>query len=128
MKTFGYVILGILALGLLVGVSFTCNLLGIGAKHIENSVQNAVISYDEYENIYAACKKANTDLGNLEVMSENDKMFDQISKGQRIMSAKTILNNLVESYNAKSKHIDKKYWKRNDLPTSLDVNQFSNYK
>jgi hypothetical protein len=90
-------------------------------------MENAVISYDEYQDIYATCNKLNTDLGIIQSTPDNDKQFNQFSKSQRINSIKQNLNRWVEEYNAKSKHIDKKFWKSDALPYQLSVNQFSNY-
>ncbi len=128
MKTVGYVFLGIIAIIALIVGSFTCNLLGIGAKHVENSVQNAVSSYDEYQDIYATCDQLNANLGILNSTPDNDKQFEQISKAARINQVKMQLNRWVQEYNAKSKHIDKKFWKSDKLPYQLSINDYSNYK
>jgi hypothetical protein len=90
-------------------------------------MENAVVSYDEYQDIYATCNKLNTDLGIIQSTPETDKQFEQFSKAQRINTIKQNLNRWVEEYNAKSKHIDKKLWKSDALPYELSVNQFSNY-
>jgi predicted RNA-binding protein with RPS1 domain len=127
MKTFGQIMLGIL---IFVGISvtlFTCNIISIGEKHVTNSVENAVVSYDEYQDIYATCTKINLDLATLRETPDNDKQFDQFSKASMINAKKQQLSRWVEEYNSKSKHIDKKWWKSSELPHELDVNQFSNY-
>ena len=127
MKTFGRIVVGIL---IFLGISvtlFTCNIISIGEKHVENSVENAVISYDEYQNIYATCNQLNTDLGIVQSTPETDRQFEQFSKAQRINAIKSNLNRWVEEYNAKSTHIDKKWWKSDKLPYQLAVEQFSNY-
>ena len=123
MKIFGWVMLGLLALAVL----FTLNIVGVFGKHVTNSVENAVISYDEYQNIYYTCNKLNTDLGIMQSTPETDKQFSDFSKSQRINTIKMTLNRWIEEYNAKSKHIDKKVWKSSELPYQLDVNQFTNY-
>lgn len=127
MKTFGQIMLGILIFAGISATLFTCNLISIGEKHVENSVENAVISYDEYQNIYATCNQLNTDLGILQSTPETDKQFEQFSKSQRVNAIKSNLNRWVEEYNAKSTHIDKKWWKSDKLPYQLSVEQFSNY-
>ena len=127
MKTFGQIMLGVL---IFIGLSvflFTCNVINIGKKHITNSMENAVISYDEYQNIYATCNQLNTDLGIVQSTPDKDKQFEQFSKAQRINAIKSNLNRWVEEYNSKSKHIDKKWWKSDALPYQLSVEQFSNY-
>jgi Holliday junction resolvasome RuvABC endonuclease subunit len=90
-------------------------------------MEDAVVNYDEYQNIYATCNQLNTDLGIIQATPDDDKQFEQFSKAQRINSIKQNLNRWVEEYNAKSKHIEKKFWKSDALPYMLDVNQFSNY-
>lgn len=127
MKTFGQIMLGLLIFIGLIVMLFTCNVAGIGMKHVTNSMENAVISYDEYQNINATCNQLNTDLGIIQATPDNDKQFEQFSKSQRINAIKQNLNRWVEEYNAKSLHIDKKWWKSNELPYQLNVNQFSNY-
>jgi hypothetical protein len=127
MKVFGQIMLGLIILVGLSVVLFTCNVGGIFAKHVTNSMENAVISYDEYQDINQTCVKLNTDLGIVQATPDTDKQFDQFSKSQRINTIKINLNRWVEEYNAKSKHIDKKWWKSSELPYRLDVNQFSNY-
>ena len=127
MKTFGYIMLTILAIVLIAVIGFVGKSCSIAEKHVTNSMENAVISYDEYQDIYATCKKCNTDLGIIQATPENDVQFEQFSKAQRINTIKQNLNRWVEEYNAKSKHIDKKWWKSSDLPHDLSVEQFSNY-
>lgn len=127
MKTFGYVMGGLLLIIILVVISFTVKTCSIAEKHVTNSMENAVISYDEYQDIYATCTKLNTDLGIYQTTPDTDPQFEQFSKAQRINTIKVNLNRWCEEYNAKSKHIDKKWWKSKDLPYTLSVEQFSNY-
>jgi len=115
---------------ILVGItllSFTCRSCDILQRHVENSMENAVITYDEYQNIKATCDQLNTDLGIVQSTPETDRQFEQFTKAQRINAIKSNLNRWVEEYNAKSKHIDKKWWKSDALPYQLNVNQFDNY-
>jgi hypothetical protein len=127
MKKFGTIMAVILGLILLTVVSFTLRSCGIFQNHVEKSMENAVISYDEYQNIKATCDQLNTDLGIVQSTPETDRQFEQFTKSQRINSIKSNLNRWVEEYNAKSKHIDKKWWKSDALPYQLNVNEFSNY-
>jgi len=115
------IFLGIVIFGFLLK---TC---GIPEKHVTNSMENAVISYDEYQNIYQTCIQLNNDLGVIKSTPETDAQFLQFSKSQRLNAIKQNLNRWISEYNAKSKHIDKKYWKSSDLPYELYPNQFSNY-
>lgn len=112
---------------LLVILSFGIRSCSIFQNHVEKSMEDAVISYNEYQDIYATCNKLNTDLGIIASTPETDKQFEQFSKAQRMNTIKQNLNRWVEEYNSKSKHIDKKFWKSDELPYTLSVNQFSNY-
>ena len=127
MRTFGQFMLVVLILAGITLLSFTCRSCDILQRHVENSMENAVISYDEYQNIKATCDQINTDLGILQSTPETDRQFEQFTKAQRINATKSNLNRWVEEYNAKSKHIDKKWWKSDALPYQLNVNDFSNY-
>lgn len=127
MKTFGYVSLSVLVIVVLVIVGFGIKSCSIAEKHVTNSMENAVISYDEYQDIYATCEQLNLDLGVIKETPEDDPQFSQFSKQQRVNTLKQQLNRWVNEYNAKSKHIDKKWWKSDELPHSLSVNDFSNY-
>lgn len=106
---------------------FLLGILGKGCNHIEKSVDNAVISYEEYTEIYHSCAKINTDLCNMRSMPETDKSFEQFSKAQRINTLKTQLNNWVEQYNAKSKMINRSVWKSSSLPYQLHCEEFTCY-
>lgn len=127
MKTTGKIIIGILIFIALLALSFTVRTCSIAQNHVENSMKNAVISYDEYQDIYATCVQLNLDLGVIKDTPETDSQFSQFSKQQRINTLKQQLNRWINEYNAKSKHIDKKWWKSSELPYSLESNQFSNY-
>ncbi len=88
--------------------------------HIDDAVQN----YEQYQEIYNTCIKLNTDLCNIKELPENDKMFEQFSKAQRILAIKTNLNRWVEDYNAKSKMWGRSLWKSSSLPYQLSTTQF----
>ena len=127
MKLFGQIVLVICALLLITVLGFgmkSCNIFG---SHVTKSMENAVVSYNEYEDIYATCVKLNEDLGIMKNTPENDPQFNQFSKSQRVNQIKMNLNRWVNEYNSKSKHIDKKFWKSNELPYKLETNQFINY-
>lgn len=91
------------------------------ATHIDDAVEN----YEEFQTIYNTCQKLNTDLCNMKSLSEDDKMFEQFSKEQRILAIKTSLNKWVEEYNAKSQMWGRSLWKSDKLPYQLSNNQFS---
>ena len=88
-------------------------------------LKDAVIVYEEFQEIYNTCSKLNTDLCNMKALPETDKMFEQFSKAQRILAIQTNLNRWVEDYNAKSKMWGRSLWKSNALPYQLSVNQFN---
>jgi uncharacterized protein YajQ (UPF0234 family) len=127
MKTFGYVVLVILGLVALSAISFGIRSCNIARTHVTNSMENAVVSYDEYQDIYNTCLKLNEDLGVMKSTADDDIQFQQISKSQRVTNLKLTLNRWIAEYNSKSKYIDKKYWKSSELPQTLSTNQFSNY-
>ena len=89
--------------------------------------EDAVIVYEEYQEIYNTCSKLNTDLCNMKELDEKDVMFEQFSKAQRVNTIKTQLNKWVEDYNAKSKMWGRSLWKSSSLPCELNVNDFNCY-
>jgi hypothetical protein len=88
-------------------------------------IDSAVLHYEEYQEIYNTCVKLNTDLCNIKQIPENDEMFKQFSKQQRVLAIKTQLNRWVEDYNAKSKMWGRSLWKSKNLPYQLSNEQFS---
>lgn len=91
-------------------------------------IDNGIIHYEEFQEIYNTCQKLNTDLAIIQQTPESDKQFEQFTKSQRLNSIKQNLNRWVEDYNAKSKMWNRALWKSNSLPYQLDINQFTNYK
>lgn len=88
-------------------------------------IKDAVIVYEEYQEIWNTCEKLNTDLCNMKAVPEDDKMFEFFSKAQRILAIQTNLNRWVETYNAKSKMWGRQLWKSSSLPYQLSNQQFS---
>jgi hypothetical protein len=111
----------------IVGIIIVLSVLGFWlnkvrqATHLDDAVQN----YEQYQEIYNTCTKLNTDLCNMRALPEIDKMFDQFSKAQRILTLQTNLNRWVEDYNSKSKMVGRRLWKSRELPYQLSVNQFN---
>lgn len=102
----------------------TCSFVvrkGSEASHIDD----AVLNYEQYQEIYNTTVKLNTDLCNMKDLPDNDKMFEQFSKAQRILAIKTNLNRWVEDYNSKSKMWGRSLWKSGSLPYQLSNEQFS---
>ena len=93
----------------------------------DKTIDTAFIRYEEFQELYNTCSKLNTDLCNMRELPDNDKMFEQFSKAQRINTLKTQLNRWVEDYNAKSKMWNRSMWKSEKLPYQLDLNQFNCY-
>lgn len=122
-KTGKRIILWLIGLSLFVSAGiFTCNKL-TQATHIDD----AVIVYEEYQEIYNTCSQLNTDLCRMNEQDEKDKMFEQFSKSQRLLAIKTNLNHWVETYNGKSKMWGRSLWKSSKLPYQLSVQDFPCY-
>ena len=111
----------------IIGLSLFASVVGLvltkakEATHIEDAVQN----YEQFQEIYNTCVKLNTDLCNYKDLPEDDVMFEQFSKAQRILAIKTQLNRWVEDYNAKSKMWGRSLWKSNALPYQLSTQEFN---
>lgn len=109
---------GILILIALIGL-FTIHKIKEASR-----VEDAVIHYEQFQEIYNTCEKLNTDLCMIREVPEDDKMFEQFSKAQRILAVQTNLNRWIEDYNAKSKMWGRSLWKSSSLPYQLNINQF----
>ena len=90
-------------------------------------VDNGIIHYEEFQELYNTCSKINTDLCNMKELPETDKMFEQFSKAQRMNTLRTNLNRWIEDYNGKSKMFNRSIWKSSALPYQLQTNQFNCY-
>lgn len=123
MKTIAYFFAAIGIILLLAVVS----LVGRGCNHIGRSVDEAVIHYDEYYDIYHTCKKIDKDLLALKQTPSDDPMFAQFSKKQQIYTKREQLDRWIEEYNSKSKQIEKSVWKSSSLPYQLSTEDFPNY-
>lgn len=93
-----------------------------------STIDNGIVHYEEFQELYNTCAKLNTDLCNMKDLPETDKMFEQFSKAQRLNTIKTNLNRWVQDYNAKSKMFNRSIWKSSSLPYELDVTQFNCYQ
>lgn len=123
-------VFGILGIFILLsGFFFFTGVIGKGCNQavVATHIDDATQVYETYQELYNTCQQVNTDLGNMKALSEDDKMFEQFSKAQRINTLKGQLNRWVEDYNAKSKMWGRSNWKSSSLPYQLSVNQFSNY-
>jgi hypothetical protein len=119
------VIIWVIALGLLGSVAGFIWHKTKQAAHIDD----AVLNYEQYQDIYNTCVKLNQDLCNMESIPDTDPMFDaqngQFSKAQRMLAIKTNLNRWIEEYNSKSKQWGRALWKSSELPYQLSNQQFS---
>lgn len=119
-------------IGLIVLLSiilFTCGIVGKGCNQAVKAthIDDAVSVYEEFQEIYNTCDRINTDLCNMRATNENDKMFEQFSKSQRILTLQTSLNRWVNEYNAKSKMWGRALWKSKKLPFELSLETFDCY-
>ena len=119
------VLLGIMVLGLLGFIGTTCNNLSNQTQ--EHAVNNAYNSYEDFQEMYNSCQKINSDLCNIQKVSDTDKMFQQFSKSQRLTALRTNLNRWVEEYNGKSKMWNRSLWKSKTLPYQLSSTDFNCY-
>jgi len=113
-----YWIIGLVVLISVVGYFVT---KGKQATHLDDAVQN----YEQFQEIYNTCVKLNQDLCNMKELPNEDVMFDQFSKAQRINTLRTQLNRWIEEYNAKSKMWGRALWKSSELPYQLTNQEFS---
>jgi len=90
-------------------------------------VDAGIVHYEEFQEIHNTCTKLNLDLCNMKDLPDNDRMFEQFSKAQRINALRTQINRWSEEYNAKSKMYNRSIWKSSALPYELHVNQFNCY-
>lgn len=93
------ILISLLIVGLGTGIWFCDH----AAKHADKIMNDALVNYEDFQEMYNAAKKVNTDLGTIRELPPNDKMFDQFSKNSMIVQKKQLLNRWVEEYNAKSK-------------------------
>jgi hypothetical protein len=124
MKTVGIVFLCLFGFALLAGGAFVCNIGGIFADHVTNSVKDAVIDYDQYQDLYNQAQEVDNNIGVIMRTKDDAAGF---SKDERLNALELRLNNIVADYNAKSAHIDKKWWKSKTLPVTLSSTDFPNY-
>ena len=101
--------------------------VGHGTKIADKIADDALINYEEFQEIYNTCKKIDSDLGNIRAVPDNDKMFESISKQAMITAKRQQMNRWVEEYNAKSKMWNRSLWKSSKLPYQLSSEEFKNY-
>jgi len=87
---------------------------------------NIVWSQEEFEEIYASCNQVCANIKALQKsnVSTTDKETG-FSSADRALGYENKLNELIASYNAKSRKITAKHWKSGDLPQKLRRSDFS---
>ena len=55
MKTFGWIVLSIIILFAVSVLATGGRIIGIAEDHVAHSVENAVVNYNDYQDIYATC-------------------------------------------------------------------------
>lgn len=110
-----------------IGVLFVVGAITWFTNRVQRVATVAIIQYEEFQEISNTCTKLNNDLCRMKEMPDNDKMFEQFTKAQRVNTIQTQLNRWVEDYNAKSKMWNRELWKSKELPYQLTVQQFNCY-
>lgn len=96
-------------------------------QHADKIATDALINYEDFQEMYNACQKLDKDLAVLKAIPETDKMFEMVSKSATLAAKKQILNRWIEEYNGKSKMWNRNLWKSSSLPYQLSTNDFPNY-
>lgn len=117
-------------LTLLIGVLLIVSLFSIGAFIVNRSVRvadNAVLHYEEFQEIFNTTKALNQKLCNLKSVEDADPMFKDISKAAQMNGLRNTLTRWIEEYNAKSKMWNRSLWKSESLPYQLSTADFNCY-
>lgn len=102
-------------------------IFGHGMQHADKIANEAIINYEEFQEIYNTCQKIDHDMAAIKAVDEKDKMFDMTSKAAMLTAKRQQMNRWVEEYNAKSKMWNRSLWKSSKLPYQLSTNDFPNY-
>lgn len=114
---------------LLVAIGFVVRLVFLPAALVERATDpDAIIgNYEEFQNIYNTCQKLDADLKTIRATPDIDPMFAQFSKGAMVAAKRQQMTRWVNEYNAKSKMLNRQYWKSTSLPYQLNEEDFPNY-
>jgi hypothetical protein len=115
-------------IGLVIVLSVGGWLIARPAKIAEKVIDDSLVNYEEFQEIYNTCQKINADLATIRAIPDDDKAFSAFSKQQQIAAKKQQMTRWVEEYNAKSKMWNRAMWKSNTLPYQLRAEDFSNYE
>lgn len=110
-----------------IGVVFLISTVSWFLNRSVSVVETGIVRYEEFQEINNTVVKLNSDLCNMKDLPENDKMFEQFSKAQRVNTIRSQMNRWIEDYNAKSKMLNRSMWKSSELPYQLTSNQFNCY-
>lgn len=114
-------ILGIIGiLVIITAMWFGGKALGVIDKVTEPD--HIINSYEEYEEIYAACQKLCDDIRNYNTMDVDET--SGFSKQERILNIENNFNRWIREYNAKSRMVTRNLWKSESLPYKLDRDDF----
>ena len=91
------------------------------------TMDNAIINYEEFHVLYTTCDQINEKLMNLRAIPDDDKAFEQFSKAQQVTALKASMTKVVNDYNAKSKMWNRSLWKSGNLPYQLNANDYRGY-
>lgn len=97
------------------------------AKIAEKVIDDSLVSYEEFQEIYNTCQKLDADLATVGSIDEHDKMFDSFSKASLIAAKRQQMTRWIGEYNAKSKMWNRAIWKSNALPYQLSTSNFPHY-
>jgi hypothetical protein len=86
-----------------------------------------VENYEEFQTLYNTLNKIDGDMKTICETPDNDKMFDQFSKGAMIAQKRQYMTRWVNEYNAKSKMYTRNLWKSNTLPYQVNEEDFRHY-
>lgn len=95
--------------------------------HADKVAGDALINYEEFQEIYNTCQKIDHDLAAIKSIPDDDKMFAMMSKNAMVNGKRQQMNRWVEEYNAKSKMWNRSLWKSGKLPYQLSTSDFQNY-
>lgn len=110
-----------------IGLIFLISIGGFVLSRACQIADNAVLHYEEFQEIYNTAEKLNQDLCVLNATPADDTMFEQFSKAQRLTGVRQTLNRWIAEYNAKSSMWNRNLWKSDALPYRLESARFNCY-
>jgi hypothetical protein len=110
-------------------IGFAVRLVFLPAALVERATDpdHIISNYEEFQNIYNTCQKMDADLKTIRATPDGDPMFTQFSKGAMVAAKRQQMTRWVNEYNAKSKMLNRQYWKSTSLPYQLNEEDFPNY-